>query len=66
MLRSAPVPVVKVTIPPAIAPLVPEALENVATPVGLLITAFWTPLARSIAVSEVAARSPVGVPVVPR
>jgi hypothetical protein len=40
MLRSAPVPVVKVTIPPAIAALVPDELENAAVPFVVLITAF--------------------------
>ena len=47
MLRSAPVPVCRVRTPAAMAALVPEELESVAAPAAM--TAFWTPLARSMA-----------------
>src|SRR5260370_34901301 len=63
MLRSEPVPVVKVTTPAAIAALVPDEFESVAAPPE--ITAFWTPLARSIAFKRWPA-VPLGGPLVPK
>ena len=62
MLRSAPVPVVKVRIPEAMAAGVPDEVESVATPAVLMV--FLTPLARSMAFAK-SCTVAVGVPVVP-
>ena len=47
MLRSAPVPVVRVRTPAAMAAGVPDEVESAAAPAALMV--FLTPLARSMA-----------------